>query len=207
MLSSPLIILLSILIYGFVHTLLATLEVKARVKQLFGRAADRWYRLVYNVFAVVTLLPILVLPFILLDMPMYTIPVPWLYLSTAVQLLALLALGIGLLQTGLWTFLGFQQIVNPVQDGSSQMVTDGLYRWVRHPLYTAGLVLIWLIPVMTYNLLALNLGLTIYLILGAVYEERKLVREFGDDYVSYQVRVPMLIPLIFRRQRPGESED
>lgn len=74
------------------------------------------------------------------------------------------------------------------------MVTNGVNRWVRHPLYTAGLVFIWLIPIMTSNLLALNLGLTVYLILGAIYEQRKLVREFGEQYIRYQERVPMLIP-------------
>ena len=70
----------------------------------------------------------------------------------------------------------------------------GLYRWVRHPLYTAGLVFIWLTPVMTVNLLAMNLGLTIYIVLGAMFEERKLLHEFGQAYADYQRRTPMLIP-------------
>jgi protein-S-isoprenylcysteine O-methyltransferase Ste14 len=78
------------------------------------------------------------------------------------------------------------------------MVTGGLYRWVRHPLYTAGLAFIWLTPIMTSNLLALNIGLTLYLILGAIYEERKLVREFGERYTRYQERVPMLIPRLIK---------
>jgi protein-S-isoprenylcysteine O-methyltransferase Ste14 len=74
------------------------------------------------------------------------------------------------------------------------MVTGGLYRWVRHPLYTAGLAFIWLTPIMTSNLLALNIGLTLYLVVGAIYEERKLVREFSTEYINYQQRTPMLIP-------------
>jgi len=69
-------------------------------------------------------------------------------------------------------------------------VLTGLYRWVRHPLYTAGLLFIWLIPVMTANLLALNIGLTIYLITGALFEERKLVREFGEAYIEYRKVTP-----------------
>lgn len=80
------------------------------------------------------------------------------------------------------------------------MVTGGLYRWVRHPLYTAGLVFIWLTPVMTVNLLVLNIGLTIYLVVGAIFEERKLVREFGAAYRDYQENVPMLIPGMIRRR-------
>ena len=47
---------------------------------------------------------------------------------------------------------------------------------------------------MTGNLLALNLGITVYLVVGALYEERKLVRLFGEEYIKYRERTPMLIP-------------
>ena len=59
-----------------------------------------------------------------------------------------------------------------------------------------GNLVVILLPVMTINLLALNLGLTLYIVVGAVFEERKLVREFGDVYVEYQRRVPMLVPFL-----------
>lgn len=194
MVAGPLIILLAVLVYGFVHSLLASLAAKARARQWFGPGVCRWYRLFYNVFGVVTLLPVFAIAAILPDQGLYAIPTPWSYLTFAVQLLALLVLGIGLLQTGLWSFLGLQQLVDPTVDESTQMVTSGFYRWVRHPLYTAGLVIIWLVPLMTYNILALIVGLTIYLVVGAYYEERKLVRVFGTAYTSYQQRTPMLIP-------------
>jgi protein-S-isoprenylcysteine O-methyltransferase Ste14 len=71
-----------------------------------------------------------------------------------------------------------------------------MYRWVRHPLYTAGLLIIWLFPIMTCNLLALNIGMTLYILLGAVLEERKLEREFGEAYAQYKSRTPMLIPFL-----------
>ena len=119
---------------------------------------------------------------------------PWSFFALAGQLLALVALAIGFLQTGVWSFLGSFIDETKGANTPSQMVTIGLYRWVRHPLYTAGLVFIWLTPIMTSSLLALNIGLTIYLILGAIYEERKLVREYGEQYTRYQESVPMLIP-------------
>jgi len=74
-----------------------------------------------------------------------------------------------------------------------------LYRFVRHPLYTAGLVFIWLTPVMTVNRLVLYLSLTVYILIGAYFEERKLQREFGKEYEDYQIRTPMLFPALFRR--------
>lgn len=204
---SPWIILIAVLIYGFIHSLLASLGVKAQLKAWFGDGTDRWYRLAYNVFAVISLLPILALPFLLDDMFLYRIPPPWFYFTSAIQVIALIGLGFGLLQTGIWSFLGLQQLLGIDRDQPPKMLKDGLYSRVRHPLYTAGLILIWLIPLMTYNLLALILGLTIYLILGAIYEERKLVREFGDEYISYQGRVPMLIPGLVKRLPSRGTED
>jgi protein-S-isoprenylcysteine O-methyltransferase Ste14 len=65
---------------------------------------------------------------------------------------------------------------------------------VRHPIYTAGLLFIWLMPVMTWNLLALNLGLSVYIVAGAIFEERKLLMEFGPGYAEYKRKTPMLIP-------------
>lgn len=191
---SPWLILLALLIYGVIHSLLASFGSKKRARQVFGKSVDRWYRLAYNVFATVSLLPILVLPAILPDKHLYTVTYPWVVLFLAVQGLAILALIVGLWQTGIWSFFGLQQLVEPVPAESQQLTIHGLYRWVRHPLYTAGLAFIWFVPVMTVNLLVLNIGLTLYLIMGAIFEERKLLREFGQAYAEYQNQVPMLIP-------------
>jgi protein-S-isoprenylcysteine O-methyltransferase Ste14 len=202
--TSPWVILLAVLIYGFVHSLLATSGIKARFKEWFGVGVGRWYRLAYNTFGILTFMPILALVAFLPDNEIYVIPAPWSYIALAGQLLALVALVIGLLQTGIYSFLGFEQMLKPSPTSTPQMVTNGLYRWVRHPLYTAGLAFIWLTAIMTSNLLALNIGLTLYLIIGAIYEERKLVREFGDKYTSYQERVPILIPRLVRK-RPAKG--
>jgi protein-S-isoprenylcysteine O-methyltransferase Ste14 len=199
--TGPWIILFAVLVYGVVHSLLATLAAKARARQWFGPGADRWYRLAYNTFGILTFLPILALTAALPSERLYVIPTPWSYITLAGQLLALLALVIGLLQTGIWSFLGFEQILNPSHNEPTQMATRGLYRWVRHPLYTAGLAFIWLTPIMTGNLLALNIGLTLYLVVGAIYEERKLVREFGETYIDYQQRTPMIVPLVRGRSK------
>jgi protein-S-isoprenylcysteine O-methyltransferase Ste14 len=180
--------------------LLATLGAKARARQWFGSATERWYRLAYNFIGIVTFLPILGIVAAYPGERLYAIPAPWSYFTLAGQLLALLALAVGLFQTGIWSFLGFEQMLVSAPTSQPEMVTGGLYRWVRHPLYTAGLVFIWLTPIMTSGLLALNIGLTVYLVVGAFYEERKLVREFGGAYTQYQHETPMLIPGLIRRK-------
>jgi protein-S-isoprenylcysteine O-methyltransferase Ste14 len=194
MLSSFLIILLAVALYGLVHSLLASLELKAWANQRFGEYAVRGYRLFYNLFAVISLFPVLALVALLPDRTLYRIPFPWALLTLAGQGLALAALALGLLQTGAASFLGIDGLFQPTPRRESAMVVGGLYRWVRHPLYTAGLAFIWLIPVMTANLLALNIGLTVYILVGIYFEERKLLREYGSAYAEYQRRTPMLVP-------------
>jgi protein-S-isoprenylcysteine O-methyltransferase Ste14 len=42
--------------------------------------------------------------------------------------------------------------------------------------------------------LALIIGLSAYTIIGAYFEERKLLLEFGDAYAEYRRKTPMLVP-------------
>lgn len=198
-LLSSLLILSAIAVYGLLHSWLASLQAKALARRSLGPIVDRVYRLAYNIVAVLSLLPVLALPAVLPDQHLYTIPWPWMLLTLAVQALAFVVLMIGLLQTGLWSFLGLEQLLSPAQSAASHLVVGGLYRWVRHPLYTAGMIFIWLTPLMTVNVLTLNLGLSAYLVIGAFFEERKLLREFGEAYRQYQQRTPMFLPRPMRK--------
>jgi len=191
---SPGLILIAMAVWGGIHSLLASHAAKDLAQRWFGDMAERGYRLGYNLFSIVTFLPVLVLVVVLPDRVLYSIPFPWLVLTLAIQAAALLALLAGVGQTGVSRFLGFEQLLERRAEGQASMIVDGLYRWVRHPLYTAGLIFIWLLPVMTLNILALNIGSSAYLVIGALFEERRLVREFGEAYVTYRQQTPMLIP-------------
>ncbi len=166
---------------------MASLAFKQGVERVLGvQNATRWYRLIFNIFATISLLPILVMVAWMPDHHLYTILFPWALLALAIQGLAALALFIGVIQTGLLDFIGLGQLLQNPSSTKAVMVTGGLYRWVRHPLYTAGLVFIWLSPIMSSNLLAFFVGLSVYLVIGAYYEERKLLREYGEAYRRYQ---------------------
>ncbi|MFC1997142.1 methyltransferase family protein [Chloroflexota bacterium] len=197
--TGPLLIIIAVAIYAAVHSLLASLGVKAWARQRFGSTTDRWYRLAYNVFAVISGLPILVLLYLLPDRLIYQIPYPWIILTALGQLVGAIIIVVGILQTGLWSFIGMRQIIEPGNGASTVMSTNGFYRWVRHPLYTGGLLLIWLMPKMTVNILTIFIILTLYLIVGAKLEEKRLVYDFGDEYREYQQRVPMLLPIPRRK--------
>jgi protein-S-isoprenylcysteine O-methyltransferase Ste14 len=56
------------------------------------------------------------------------------------------------------------------------------------------MLLLWLSPSVSQNSFALYLGVTLYFIIGAYFEERKLLRDFGEAYAEYKRRTPMLIP-------------
>jgi protein-S-isoprenylcysteine O-methyltransferase Ste14 len=188
------LILLSVLVYGLVHSLLASLEIKAHLRQRLSTSINRWYRIAYNIIAVVTFAPILFLLVFLPGKVIYTIPSPWLILTSLIQISAIIVLLIGLRQTGMASFLGLRELLIPEDRSQANLVIGGLYHYVRHPLYTAGLLFIWLSPYMTWNLLAVDLGLTIYIFIGAYFEERKLLVQYGEAYAEYLRRTPMLVP-------------
>jgi protein-S-isoprenylcysteine O-methyltransferase Ste14 len=69
-----------------------------------------------------------------------------------------------------------------------------LYKYVRHPLYFGGILGLWATPRMTVTHLVFAIGLTAYFVVGTLFEEKDLKREFGDLYREYQARTPMLLP-------------
>jgi methanethiol S-methyltransferase len=76
------------------------------------------------------------------------------------------------------------------------LVIRGPYRRMRHPLYFFILVMFWSFPDLTPDRLLFNILWSVWVIVGAILEERDLVAAFGDAYRQYQQQVPMLIPFI-----------
>ena len=79
------------------------------------------------------------------------------------------------------------------------LVTNGIYRWLRHPSYIG--FLFWAIgtQLVLCNVFAL-LGCAIFVtssIAGKIRdEERYLTRMYGNDYLKYKARVSLLIPVV-----------
>jgi protein-S-isoprenylcysteine O-methyltransferase Ste14 len=72
--------------------------------------------------------------------------------------------------------------------------TPMLYRYVRHPLYLGLLIGLWSVPTMSAGRLLFALGLTAYILIGIAFEERDLLRLFGERYRRYREQVGMLVP-------------
>lgn len=189
-------IFLSIGVYGLVHSILAGLSFKKWIRSRIGEQRyHRFYRLFFSLQAAILFLPILILTAVLPDQNIYRIPMPWVLFTTAIQITAVGVMIHSVLLTGAMRFVGLEQAVDPVSAIQSlPLVRRGMYRFVRHPLYTCTFLVIWLVPAMSWNVLALNIGVTLYTLIGAYFEERKLMEEFGTAYETYRKTTPFIVP-------------
>jgi protein-S-isoprenylcysteine O-methyltransferase Ste14 len=111
-------------------------------------------------------------------------------------------LSLGIFAWGLWSLgefdpFGIISILNDIRGKEktvSQFIIKGPYRFVRHPLYTAMIMMFWSYPILTLDRFIFNCLFTAYMVVGTLLEERDLVRTFGADYLAYQEKVPMLVP-------------
>jgi protein-S-isoprenylcysteine O-methyltransferase Ste14 len=80
-----------------------------------------------------------------------------------------------------------------------QLVRYGPYRWIRHPLYTLGSVLLLSLGLMLSSWVVLVFAVvafTTFRFMVVPIEERHLVGKFGDDYRQYMRQTGAMIPRI-----------
>jgi len=85
-------------------------------------------------------------------------------------------------------------------ENTSALVTVGAYRFIRHPLYSSLLALVWCAylkePRMTGSIV-LALGATGFLLATAAAEERENLARFGAAYAAYMRRTRRFVPFVF----------
>lgn len=195
------IILLAFALYALLHSVLASLRLKAWAERSFGAAwLGRYYRFLFNVLGVITLLPIFWLMAVLPNRQLYTIATLWRWLMIAGQLFGLWVLVESVRQTGALDFLGLRQLASKEPTTAPDFTDTGMYGRVRHPLYSGAMLFLWLSPTMSINQAAFYLAISLYFWIGAIFEERKLARFYGEKYVDYQARTPIFVPRIFCSQ-------
>lgn len=199
-------VLAAMLVYGVVHSITASAAFKDRAAGRMGeRAFLGLYRLFHSVLSVLTLLPVMVLMGALPGETLWRLEGMTATLLTAIRVLAVFGLLTAFLQIDGLGFLGVKDAVaylrrRPLPRPPEPLAIGGVYRLVRHPLYLFGLIALWSTPIMTGSALGFAIGVTIYVAVGSILEERKMARTFGPEYEAYRRSVPWLIPFVKSRR-------
>jgi len=188
--------------YCTLHSAMISEPATGFLKRRLGEAF-RFYRLFFNSVAMLTLIPVLWYSRSLGQEAIFRWEGAWL-----VPRYLLLACGILLVVAGgrhysLGQFIGISQLRGASSGGLATgggIDSSGVLGLVRHPWYTAVVLLLWAGDLDMTTLVG-NGVLTVYIVVGTLLEERKLVHEFGDAYRSYQRRVSMFVPLKWLRRR------
>ncbi len=82
---------------------------------------------------------------------------------------------------------------------TTELVTTGVYHYIRHPFYSSLLFLGWGILLKNVNWIGILLAVltTILLIITARKEEIENIQFFGENYQEYMKRTKMFVPFIF----------
>ncbi len=196
MLIHYLVLIFLWLVYGLLHSALASFTVKNYTKKHLGNAY-RYYRILYNFIAIIGLLGILLYNAVISSHIL--VPGSWLPFLKFVGLVfatwGILIIRLAFRKFSLKEFLGFAQAQQKTTKNEI-LRTDGILQHIRHPIYSGTLLLIvgfWLFSPTLANLIT-TFCITIYTLIGMRLEEKKLIATFGDAYRQYKQKVPALVP-------------
>ena len=201
--------------FASVHSTLVTKPVKVFASRLFGESFVRtWYRFLFIVVSVVTLAITVALIRAVPDVTVFHPPLSLVIAMRCVQLAAVVFASRAFKALDFLEFIGISQALRAISGQTSagdmdmegmtktQLVTTGVYGVVRHPLYFAGIVIMTFSPTLTRNWITVSVLSDLYFIFGAFIEERRYIRDFGEEYLRYMKEVPRLLPRVrlFRKR-------
>jgi methanethiol S-methyltransferase len=196
LIAGHLFIALLWILWCALHSALITKTVTDYAKRKLGQRY-RFYRLFFNTISLLTLAPLLYYYVshrgqIIYQWEGSLLAVKYLLLVISIYLFAA-----GARHYNMSQFFGIHQIktghIEHTLSEDDIFDTSGILSVLRHPWYTGGIMIIWSSDIYLSNLLS-NIVISIYFVIGAFLEERKLLLDFGDKYREYQKNVSMLIP-------------
>ena len=180
--------------FGAGHSLLAGAWAKKKLEPALGP----YFRLSYNLFALFHISAVGMIGLAALGgSPSYTLSPMVESALSGVSILGWVVLVMALREYDLGLFSGLSQIRDHRRGAgepeNEALITGGMHRFVRHPLYLGVYLILWSGATDNFGLVTAACG-SVYLVYGTKFEEKKLARLYGDAYRDYQERVPALIP-------------
>ncbi len=199
--ASILKLILLWILYFVIHSVFASNLIKKRFQKLFP-GLNRFYRAIYIFFSIAGLAVIFLFQ--------ASLPLSQLYgantLSTFVGLsLASFGLLIVIISFSYYDtaeFLGLRQAMGDLKEQG--FIKKGILNYVRHPLYSGSMLFLAGYLILAPNIVNLVsvICMIIYFVVGSYFEEKKLTKTFGKEYINYKSEVPPFIPnigLLFER--------
>ena len=188
--------------YLALHSVMISITVTEYLKRMTGDRY-RFYRLFFNMVAVLTLVPVVIFSGAVKGEIFFAweglLPLKW-----AVFAGGILLFWAGSRHYSFSRFLGLRQIRegarHGLMNGSGRIDSTGILGIIRHPYYSGTILLFWSHD-LDHTQLAVNIVVTVYVIIGTFLEERKLIIEFGDGYREYRERVSMFVPWKWMKSR------
>ena len=178
------------------HSLLISRSFTARMQDILGKKFA-YYRLAYNTFSLLTLLPVVIYQLSLSEEIIFSWPGPWILVKFAMFLASFVLFYGGYRVFDMHYVLGIKQVHEMREDKKVDAMDfnfAGILEYVRHPWYSGAILLVWAFGSISDVSLVTKILLTAYIIIGTFLEEKKLVQEIGEPYLEYRKRVSMLIP-------------
>lgn len=116
--------------------------------------------------------------------------------------LCLMAIGAAIYLRCVWDFVVFGRGTPAPIDAPKRLVVRGLYRYSRNPMYVGLLTLVAGWAILFGSVVMVGYGVflfTFFWLFVRFYEERRLAREFGDEYQAYMAQVGRWLPRRARR--------
>ena len=178
------------------HSFLLSGFVKTRIKNVMGRKYG-YYRLAFSIFSILSLLPVIYFQLRLEERVLFAWPWPWSLIKYGMYAAALLFFYKGAQVYDLQYMLGLKQIQLMRQgkkEGPVYFTAKGILGYVRHPWYSGAILFVLAFGAITDVSLVSKTVLILYIIIGTLLEENRLISEIGEPYLTYREKVPMFIP-------------
>jgi len=180
-------------VYFAIHSVLAADRVKAIFRSLL-QSGFRFYRIFYSLISTIGLLGLLFFNAAIegewLFNPMGVVR----YLSLMLATLGVMIVSRAFKEHNALAFVGLKQ-------EEIKFSRSGILNYVRHPIYS-GTILItvgfFLFTPTTSSLIS-TICIFAYLPVGIYLEEKKLIIQFGEQYLLYKKEVPTIIPTLIKR--------